>query len=117
MAMPSGRWSRSKCLFCDFDKATFRGTANAHSNGCSVNVSITSQLYAAEDKQRGSIDDPLDQLRKVVANGWSWLWLDDWLEDDIAVEICYVLSGPAIEVYEGSDHFGLIAECVGHLIA
>lgn len=117
VAMSSRGWSRSKCLLSDFDKATFGRIANANSNGGSVNVSIASVLAAAEDKQRGSVDDPLDNLREVVTNGLWWLALDDWLEDDIAMRICHILSGSTEGVYERCHHFRVMAKCIGDLIA
>lgn len=117
VAMPSRRWRRNKCFPSDFDKATFGRIANANSNGGSVNVSIAGQFAAAEDKQRDPVDDPLDPLRKVVANGLSWLSLDDWLKDDIAVEIGNISSGAAVEVYERFHHFRVISKCVSDSIA
>lgn len=117
MAMSSRRWRRNKCLTSDFDKATFGRTANANSNGGSVNVSMASVLAAAEDKQRGSIDDPLGQFRKVVTNRLTWLSLDDWLKDDVAIKVCNISSGSAVEVYERFDIFRLVAQCVSDLVA
>ena len=115
--MSSARWSRSECLLCDFDETTFGRITKANSNDGRVDVCIARYFYAIAEKQRGAVDDPLDHLRKIVPNGLSWFRLDDWLEDDVAVRICNVLSGPAFRVYVRRHDVGVIAKGVGDSIA
>ena len=64
-----------------------------------MNVCIVSYFASSEDSQRGPVDDPLDYLREVVAYGLPWLWLYDWLQDDVSIEICDILCTSAVKVY------------------